>query len=197
MGSLPAVLPALLAPLALVALRDVRLAQLLRVYIDGIPLDLASALLPATSRLKPTLAAHIHWHARAQDALRVRRRCHVAYQTLQQTCSLEALIDSLRSAAHGTDLATKVIRMAGVLWSELLQRRGRRAQELHCATVHWADRARHRMGPRGQYGRLEPHSSRSGSVHGCPGCGRCGGRGQLQQVRREWRAGPAPVSHGY
>ena len=36
-----------LAPLALMAYRDVRLSQLLRVYIDGIPLDLASGLLPS------------------------------------------------------------------------------------------------------------------------------------------------------
>ena len=35
-----------LAPLALMALADVRLHQLLRVYLDGIPLDLASRLLP-------------------------------------------------------------------------------------------------------------------------------------------------------
>ncbi len=33
-----------LAPLALMALKDVRLSQLLRVYIDGVPLDLASEL---------------------------------------------------------------------------------------------------------------------------------------------------------
>src|SRR5512138_1154052 len=38
-----------LAPLALMALRDVRLSQLLRVYIDGVPLDLASELLPYIS----------------------------------------------------------------------------------------------------------------------------------------------------
>src|SRR6185436_4959816 len=35
-----------LAPLALMALKDVRLNQLLRVYIDGVPLDLVSELLP-------------------------------------------------------------------------------------------------------------------------------------------------------
>ena len=39
-----------LAPLALMALRDVRLNQLLRVYIDGVPLDLASELLPSKTR---------------------------------------------------------------------------------------------------------------------------------------------------
>ena len=35
-------------------------------YIDGIPLDLAAALLPLRSRLNPGLAAHIHLHAAAQ-----------------------------------------------------------------------------------------------------------------------------------
>jgi ribosomal protein L11 methylase PrmA len=55
-----------LAPLALMAYTDVRLSQLLRVYIDGIPLDLASRLLPGRTRLNPGLLAHIHLHAGAQ-----------------------------------------------------------------------------------------------------------------------------------
>ena len=55
-----------LAPLALMALKDVRLNQLLRVYIDGLPLDLASELLPWKSRLNFGLLTHIHVHASAQ-----------------------------------------------------------------------------------------------------------------------------------
>jgi len=55
-----------LAPLALMSLVDVRLGQLFRVYIDGIPLDLASGLLPLRSRLRFTLLSHIHLHARSQ-----------------------------------------------------------------------------------------------------------------------------------
>src|SRR5215216_7326955 len=55
-----------LAPLALMALKDVRLSQLLRVYIDGVPLDLASELLPGSSRLNFGLLTHIHLHAGAQ-----------------------------------------------------------------------------------------------------------------------------------
>ena len=55
-----------LAPLALMALRDVRLNQLLRLYIDGVPLDLASELLPAKTRLNFGLLTHIHLHAAAQ-----------------------------------------------------------------------------------------------------------------------------------
>ena len=55
-----------LAPLALMALKDIRLNQLLRVYIDGVPLDLASQLLPWTTRFKFGLLTNIHLHAGAQ-----------------------------------------------------------------------------------------------------------------------------------
>jgi 2-polyprenyl-3-methyl-5-hydroxy-6-metoxy-1,4-benzoquinol methylase len=55
-----------LAPLALMAYRDVRLNQILRVYIDGVPLDLASRLLPWHSRWNLGLLTHIHLHASAQ-----------------------------------------------------------------------------------------------------------------------------------
>lgn len=55
-----------LAPLALMALKDVRLNQLLRVCIDGVPLDLASELLPWTTRFNFGLLTHIHLHAGAQ-----------------------------------------------------------------------------------------------------------------------------------
>ena len=55
-----------LAPLALMSHADVRLSQLLRVNIDGIPLDLASHLLPSKTRLALGLATHVHLHAQAQ-----------------------------------------------------------------------------------------------------------------------------------
>lgn len=55
-----------LAPLALMTYRDVRLSQLLRIYIDGVPLDLVSELLPSRTRWVLGLSAHIHIHARAQ-----------------------------------------------------------------------------------------------------------------------------------
>jgi cyclopropane fatty-acyl-phospholipid synthase-like methyltransferase len=56
-----------LAPLALMSRTDVRLNQLLRIYIDGIPLDLASRLLPGRTRFSLGLGAHVHVHARAQQ----------------------------------------------------------------------------------------------------------------------------------
>ncbi len=55
-----------LAPLALMAKVDVRLGQLLRVHLDGIPLDLSSRLLPRSTWLRPGFAMHLHAHAAAQ-----------------------------------------------------------------------------------------------------------------------------------
>jgi hypothetical protein len=57
-----------LAPLALMAYQDVRLGQLFRVFIDGVPLDLAAGLLPLRTRAKPSLAIHLHLHARLQKS---------------------------------------------------------------------------------------------------------------------------------
>lgn len=55
-----------LGPLALMSYTDIRLNQLLRVYIDGVPLDLSSKLLPAQTHLKLSLQSHIHMHAKYQ-----------------------------------------------------------------------------------------------------------------------------------
>jgi hypothetical protein len=55
-----------LAPLALMAYRDPRLRSLLLRFIDGIPLELTSALLPRRSRLRFGMLSHIHLHAKSQ-----------------------------------------------------------------------------------------------------------------------------------
>lgn len=57
-----------LAPLAVMAKRDVRLMQLKRALIDGLPLDLASILLPRRTWLNFGLMTHLHLHARTQKA---------------------------------------------------------------------------------------------------------------------------------
>lgn len=56
-----------LAPLALASYTDIRLTQLLRVYIDGIPLDLAAKLLPAKAKLNLQLLTNIYLHAKSQQ----------------------------------------------------------------------------------------------------------------------------------
>ncbi len=95
-----------LSPLALMALTDIRLSQLLRVYIDGIPLDLASALLPGRTRLSPALLSHIHLHAKSQEhyASRavdtsVRKMPRLAFLGL--TDNLESAVRGLKWAPHG------------------------------------------------------------------------------------------------
>jgi hypothetical protein len=57
-----------LAPLALMSRIDVRLNQLFRPSLDGVPLDLASKVLPWRTRFDPRLLIHIHLHAGAERA---------------------------------------------------------------------------------------------------------------------------------
>jgi len=87
-----------LAPLALMAHTDIRLNQLLRAYIDGIPLDLASRLLPFGSRLNFGLLTHIHLHARlqAQSANPVERSTENSRKMSKQ--AMQGLIESLEAA---------------------------------------------------------------------------------------------------
>ncbi|NUM82152.1 SAM-dependent methyltransferase, partial [bacterium] len=55
------------APLATMSQCDIRLSQLLRIYIDGLPLDLISKLLPFRSVLNFFLLSHVYLHARSQE----------------------------------------------------------------------------------------------------------------------------------
>jgi ribosomal protein L11 methylase PrmA len=55
-----------LAPLALMSHKDIRLQKLIQTNIGGIPLDLASSLLPKRTWLKLGQLVHIHLHARSQ-----------------------------------------------------------------------------------------------------------------------------------
>jgi len=101
-----------LAPLALISYRDIRLNQLLRVYIDGIPLDLAATLLPFRSRFKLPLLLHIHLHARSQQHFsdkvvdRDKARGKVSRQSLLGLMDhLESAVKKLRWSPQGTDWA--------------------------------------------------------------------------------------------
>jgi len=86
-----------LAPLCLMAYRDVRLGQLMRVFLDGMPLDLASRLLPFRTYLVLPLFIHIHLHAASQ-----KRYAGTPVHTnrkLGRTALLE-LINSLEAAVR-------------------------------------------------------------------------------------------------
>ena len=96
-----------LAPLALMSTRDLRLGQLLRVYLDGIPLTLAAKLLPFRTRLKPGIAIHIVAHGRLQDRASTPSPTGAAGSkgSISQTGML-GLLDSLERAVSGLKLAT-------------------------------------------------------------------------------------------
>jgi len=55
-----------LAPLALMSYRNVALNSLSRIYIDGIPVDLASSLLPFRTYFNHNLFYHIHINSKLQ-----------------------------------------------------------------------------------------------------------------------------------
>ncbi|MDX1501882.1 MAG: class I SAM-dependent methyltransferase [Thermoanaerobaculia bacterium] len=111
-----------LAPLALVSRVAPGLSGLLRSEIDGLPLDLASRLLPRRTWLSPGLLAHLHLHARAQ-----RRWAGEAAPRPQRGMSLHqhrALVDSLRGAVERLTW-----RPEGTVWAEYDREHGYSASE--------------------------------------------------------------------
>lgn len=96
-----------LAPLALMAYLDVRLGQLSRDYLDGIPLDLTGKLLPFRTKGNLGLFTHIHLHAATQN----RYAGRPVRQTLRMSSTaltglienLEKLVRDLSWRPTGTD----------------------------------------------------------------------------------------------
>ena len=88
-----------LAPLAIMKYKDVRLNQLFRVHIDGIPLDLASRLLPPSTFFKFSALAHIHLHAKSQKYYSDKK---VNLSSRKMTFhALQALVDNLETFIKG------------------------------------------------------------------------------------------------
>lgn len=99
-----------LAPLALMSKKDIRLNQLFRIYIDGVPLDLASSLLPMRTRFSFSLLSHLHLHARSQ-ARYADKTVNTSSYKLSRTgflgiiSSLESAIKNLKWQPQGTEWA--------------------------------------------------------------------------------------------
>lgn len=84
-----------LAPLLLVRYVDLRLLTLTRTHLDGVPLDLASRLLPWRTWLRVSILIHVHLHARTVSRFGSR-----GATTTQRTITknqLRGLVDSLES----------------------------------------------------------------------------------------------------
>ena len=90
-----------LAPLALMAYRHPDLSKLLRVSIDGIPLELAGQLLPLKTRLRLGLLFHIHLHARSQRVHGNRAESAAAARSKRVSkAGLLAIVDSLKGSVQ-------------------------------------------------------------------------------------------------
>ena len=86
-----------LAPLALMTYCHPELNKILRQWIGGIPLDLASRLLPTKTKFRFGLLMHIHMHARSQHAHADRRDSAAAAKARRiSKAGLLGIIDSLR-----------------------------------------------------------------------------------------------------
>ncbi|UCF35352.1 MAG: class I SAM-dependent methyltransferase [Acidobacteriota bacterium] len=101
-----------LAPLALMSLSDIRLGSLSAKYIDGVPLDLASQLLPGKSWLKFGLLTHLHLHARSQKAYEGETKAPVSKGSVSKTAML-GIVDSLKSIVKGLSW-----KPAGTTWGD-------------------------------------------------------------------------------
>lgn len=86
-----------LAPLALMAYKDIRLGLALRVHLDGIPLDLTSSLLPLRSYFHFGLLTHIHLHARTQKQYLRRTSKKTERPSTQHAMSRAAMIGLIES----------------------------------------------------------------------------------------------------
>lgn len=95
-----------LAPLALMTKTDVRLAQMLRLHIDGIPLDLASKLLPGSTRMNFGLATHIHFHAKSQQRYADKEVSHSEIKARVSKTAMSGLLDSLLSTVKSLNVKT-------------------------------------------------------------------------------------------
>lgn len=86
-----------LGPLSLMAYTDIRLNQLFKIYLDGIPLDLVSKLLPKTTYFNFNLLFHIHIHANSQSKW-ADKQVDIKKKNINiSKMQLQALIDSLYS----------------------------------------------------------------------------------------------------
>lgn len=83
-----------LAPLSLMAYTDIRLSCLMKNYIDGIPLDLTSRLLPYKSKFNFGIFTNIHMHSKFQE--QHQSDAKVVKGSISKF-QREALVDSLKS----------------------------------------------------------------------------------------------------
>lgn len=92
-----------LAPLSLMSMVDIRLQNLFIRYIDGIPIDLASRLLPFRSRLNPGMLTHIHLHAASQRRFTTKNTDKSKLRGSMSLTAMRGIVDSLKRTISSLD----------------------------------------------------------------------------------------------
>jgi hypothetical protein len=102
-----------LLPLTLMSTRDIRYSTLLRSYLDGIPLDLGSRLLPRRTWASLGTLFHIHLHAWAQGRYSASAVSSVAKGRSMSRSALLTLVKNLGAAVRRLSW-----RPAGTEWAD-------------------------------------------------------------------------------
>jgi hypothetical protein len=102
-----------LLPLTLMSTRDVRCNTLLRSYLDGIPLDLGSRLLPRRTWASLGSLLHIHLHAWAQNRYAGSAVSSAAKGRTMSRKAVLTLVKNLRAAVRRLSW-----RAAGTEWAD-------------------------------------------------------------------------------
>lgn len=89
-----------LTPLSLMAFKDVRLGRLSSIFLDGVPVDLASSLLPFKSRLNMSLLIHIFAHSATQKKLSNKKLSSKVLAKKFSLTAFKGLIDNLQSVIN-------------------------------------------------------------------------------------------------
>jgi hypothetical protein len=192
-----------LAPLALMSRTDPRAHQLLRSFLDGIPLPMASAMLPLRTWTRPGLLMHVHMHASAhrrladpKDPRRDREDGADGRAARSNPNALAALVESLERTVTRLEWSP-----AGTTWGDYYQRTNYTDACLRQKTRprERGDRATaalDRLGPRRQRRYVQPACIGSGNRHDCVRCRSCGRRTQLPRREATRRTVVAAAADG-
>lgn len=112
-----------LVPLLLMSRVDPRLGLLSRDHLDGVPLDLGAALLPRSTRWRPSIALHVHLHA-ASIRRHARDSQSAAPARAVSRNGLLGLLDNLDSLIRALDC-----RLEGGAWWDYEETHGYAAAE--------------------------------------------------------------------
>jgi ribosomal protein L11 methylase PrmA len=105
-----------LASLALMSYCDIRMGGWFRISVDGVPLDLASSLLPFHTRFSPAITMHIHMHAKNQKRYADRALGKDKLNAKVSKFALSALVDNLAGAIGRLDWTPE-----GTEWADYYQ----------------------------------------------------------------------------